>query len=180
MIVLCLTNVYELIRVWDYRNPFWLSTPRIEALDGLFQLVATEKAINLADSFFIVGNQHWDRLSTLHIVHHATMFVNIPLLIYLRADFGTMFFPTLLNSAVHALMYGYYATRWKRMKKFVTITQIVQLTLCAIHGILVLLMEQQLPHSQLIGAIQFCYMTWLLVEFLLFYRKAYTKRAQNV
>ncbi|XP_061337216.1 uncharacterized protein LOC133284235 [Gastrolobium bilobum] len=86
------------------------------------------KILEFLDTLFIILSRSIQRLSFLHVYHHATVL----LMCYLWLHTSQSLFPIALvtNASVHVLMYGYYflsglgiRPRWKRV---VTDCQIVQ------------------------------------------------------
>ena len=78
--------------------------PAMPAVVWLFML---SKVVDFMDTVLIVARGKWAQLSFLHCYHHATIFAMFWLTVAGAAQ-GDVFFPVLINSIVHTLMYLYY------------------------------------------------------------------------
>ena len=86
-------------------NGFDLSAgPAMPAVVWLFML---SKVVDFMDTVLIIARGKWSQLSFLHCYHHATIFAMFWLTVA-SASQGDVFFPVLINSVVHTLMYLYY------------------------------------------------------------------------
>jgi elongation of very long chain fatty acids protein 4 len=179
MMILCLIVVFAIVNIFDWQNPFFISRQFETVAVNIFNLFWIEKLLNFVDTLFIVLKAQYHRLSFLHVGHHASMALNMFLLDYLHANYGCMLFPILLNSLVHTFMFAYYLFKTNWLKIWVTRTQILQLILCMIHGIIMFWFETSLPFSKSIGVIQSLYMFGLIILFLKFYRSTYNNKEQT-
>ncbi|EDW41049.1 elongation of very long chain fatty acids protein 4 [Drosophila sechellia] len=94
------------------------------------------KILEFADTAFFILRHKWNQLSFLHVYHHSTMFLFC--WIYVKwLPTGSIFFPSMINSFVHVIMYSYYALsvlgpRFQKFlwwKRYLTGLQLVQFTI---------------------------------------------------
>ena len=99
------------------------------------------KFVDFCDTFFFVLRKKDRQLSGLHVFHHSCM----PIFCWIGLKFApggnSAFFP-MLNSAVHTIMYTYYAmSTFDRLKpylwwkKYITQMQMAQFVLVIVHSI---------------------------------------------
>ncbi|KAH7937208.1 hypothetical protein HPB49_008850 [Dermacentor silvarum] len=101
------------------------------------------KAGEMLDTLFFVLRKKTRHLSFLHLLHHSLALWSVWLVLTLGITGHVYSFP-LLNSAVHVVMYIYYALSalepamrpklW--WKKYVTLFQIIQFTALALHALI--------------------------------------------
>jgi len=100
------------------------------------------KIIDLMDTVFFVLRKKWSQVSPLHIYHHSS----VPLCVWLAVKFAPTagvngIFP-ILNSAVHVLMYTYYALsafgpsvqKYLWWKRYITQVQLIQFLVFFVYG----------------------------------------------
>lgn len=98
------------------------------------------KFVDFIDTFFFVLRKKTDHISTLHVVHHSLMPINIWFGFKLVPSVSVAFVP-FVNSFVHAVMYSYYflATLGPSVrpylwwKKHLTALQIIQIAGAVCH-----------------------------------------------
>jgi hypothetical protein len=118
-----------------------------------FYLYWLTKFLDLLDTVFFVLRKKYSQITTLHLYHHTV----VPILgwMYLWHRWGspaiTLF--ALLNSAVHVIMYSYYALAafgpkihpylwWKR---YITQIQLIQFALLCLYGFFIYAYQQNYP-----------------------------------
>ncbi|CAO1432089.1 unnamed protein product [Diamesa tonsa] len=136
------------------------------------------KCLEFMDTMFFILRKKDKQLSFLHIYHHSTMFF----FWWIGVKFvptGSTFFPALVNSFIHVVMYSYYGLAaigphmqpylwWKR---YLTILQLVQFAGAIILGINAIINGCDFP---LWMQYTLCvYMASFLVLFGKFYVKEY-------
>jgi len=135
--------------------------------------------ISLIHSFFVLRKKN-DHISTLHVVHHSLMPVNIWLGLKLIPTISAAFVP-FINSLVHAVMYSYYAaSTWPSLrpylwwKKYLTLVQIIQIAAAILHLFYIGLVPAcRVPRLLfLVGVVQG---VLILTLFCLFYVNSYIK-----
>ncbi|CAG2110367.1 unnamed protein product [Medioppia subpectinata] len=100
------------------------------------------KIIDLMDTVFFVLRKKWSQVSPLHLYHHSS----VPLCVWLAVKFAPTagvngIFP-ILNSAVHVLMYTYYALsafgpsvqKYLWWKRYITQVQLIQFMVFFVYG----------------------------------------------
>ncbi|CAD1469485.1 unnamed protein product, partial [Heterotrigona itama] len=98
------------------------------------------KLIEMLDTVFFVLRKKDRQISVLHLYHHALM----PLCAWVGIKFvpnGHLTFLGVINAFVHIIMYGYYMlasigphmNKYLWWKKYITMLQLVQFVLIAIH-----------------------------------------------
>ena len=137
------------------------------------------KFLDMFDSLFMVLRQKDDQLSFLHVYHHCTIGAIWGCLLHFGFGNGAAFFGAWINSLVHALMYFHYF--WTSLglrnpfKKYLTLFQMFQFSLCILQAVLVLVFDQQFTLEW--AVLQLCYHMTLLYLFLKFYLKSNGKKA---
>jgi hypothetical protein len=132
------------------------------------------KFLDMFDSFFMVLRKKSDQLSFLHLYHHMTIGLIWGLLLHFGVGNGTAFFGAWINSLVHALMYFHYL--WTSLgfvnpfKKYLTMFQMFQFSLCILQAVLVLFLDNQISTSW--AVLQLCYHMTLLYLFNDFLQKS--------
>jgi elongation of very long chain fatty acids protein 7 len=100
------------------------------------------KIIDLMDTIFFILRKKWSQVSPLHVYHHSS----VPLCVWLAVKFAPTagvngIFP-ILNSAVHVLMYTYYALsafgpsvqKYLWWKRYITQVQLIQFVVFFVYG----------------------------------------------
>lgn len=130
------------------------------------------KFLDMCDSLFMVLRKKGDQLSFLHVYHHLTIGMIWGILLHNGVANGTAFFGAWINSLVHALMYFHYF--WTSIgmrnpfKKYLTLFQMFQFSLCILQAVLVFPFDGQIPTKW--GVLQLCYHCTLLYLFNQFYK----------
>ncbi|VVA96705.1 unnamed protein product [Arabis nemorensis] len=144
------------------------------------QVFYLSKILEFVDTILIILGKSIQRLSFLHVYHHATVVVMC--FVWLRTRQSMFPVGIMMNSTVHVIMYGYYflcalgsRPKWKRL---VTHCQIVQFLLG--FGLSVLMLPELFFGSGCSG-IWGCYFNAafnfsLLVLFFNFYFKNYANK----
>jgi hypothetical protein len=131
------------------------------------------KFCDFFDSFFMVLKKKSEQLSFLHVYHHLTIGVIWGLLLHNGIGNGTAFFGAWINSLVHSLMYFHYLITSlgynNPFKKYLTLFQMLQFSLCILQAILVFPLDHQFPQPW--PVVQLCYHMSLLFLFNQFYKK---------
>ncbi|XP_072879996.1 very long chain fatty acid elongase 2 isoform X2 [Hemitrygon akajei] len=141
------------------------------------------KAIEFMDTIFFILRKKNSQITFLHVYHHATMF-NIWWCVLNWIPCGQSFFGPTLNSFIHVLMYSYYGLStipsmqpYLWWKKYLTQAQLVQFVLTIIHTMSAVIKPCGFPLGCLL--FQSSYMATLVILFINFYRKAYSKTQCN-
>ena len=100
------------------------------------------KIIDLMDTVFFILRKKWSQVTALHVYHHSS----VPFCVWLATSFAPTagvngIFP-ILNSAVHVLMYTYYALsafgpsvqRYLWWKRYITQIQLIQFVIFFLYG----------------------------------------------
>ncbi len=118
-----------------------------------FYLYWLTKFFDLLDTVFFVLRKKYSQISALHLYHHTI----VPILgwLYLWHRFGSPAISlfALLNSAVHVIMYSYYALsafgpkiqKYLWWKKYITQIQLLQFALLCTYGVFVFIFQQNYP-----------------------------------
>ncbi|KPI98128.1 Elongation of very long chain fatty acids protein AAEL008004 [Papilio xuthus] len=127
------------------------------------------KLTELLDTIFFVLRKKDNQISTLHIYHHTIM----PIITWIGVKYipgGQATLTAILNSFVHIIMYGYYLVsglgpqyrKYLWWKRHLTILQLIQFVIIAIHNVYPLLTDCNYPKwfnlISVINAIAFVYM----------------------
>ena len=137
------------------------------------------KFVELADTFFMVLRKKNKQISFLHVYHHA-MLIWAWYFVCAYAPGGESYFGALCNSAVHVVMYCYYAMSLLRIacpwKRYITGIQMAQFVVCFSHAVWCLA-------TGAYPAWLCCANMWVMVNMLLlfgrFYVKAYKKKKKK-
>ncbi|XP_073828475.1 very long chain fatty acid elongase 4-like [Musca autumnalis] len=138
------------------------------------------KLLEFSDTAFFILRHKWRQLTPLHIYHHSTM---LPLW-WIAAKYvptGSAFFPPLVNSFIHVIMYTYYALsacgpaiqKYLWWKKYLTALQLIQFTIGLFWSINSLLSKCEYPSW--LQYLSIAYMISFLILFGRFYQKEYTR-----
>ena len=139
------------------------------------------KFLDMFDSLFMVLRQKDDQLSFLHVYHHTTIGAIWGCLLHFGFGNGAAFFGAWINSLVHALMYFHYF--WTSLgfrnpfKKYLTLFQMFQFSLCILQAVLVLFFDQQFTLQW--AVLQLCYHMTLLYLFMKFFLKDQKKAKKS-
>lgn len=111
------------------------------------------KILDLMDTVFFVLRKKWSQVSALHLYHHSS----VPLCVWLAVCYAPTagvngIFP-IINSAVHVLMYTYYALsalgpkvqKYLWWKRYITIIQLAQFVVFFVYGLTYLIKQNGWP-----------------------------------
>jgi hypothetical protein len=142
------------------------------------------RLIEYIETIFFCLRKKFDQVSVLHVYHHIS--TAVILIVFLKHCGGMMetFFGT-LNLVVHFIMYGYYfLSSFKYCKKltnfikpFLTIIQILQLSVILGHNIIAAL--PSCPTVHWVFNLSIFNITTLLSLFVNFYVKSFIKKKRN-
>ncbi|CAI6347911.1 unnamed protein product [Macrosiphum euphorbiae] len=191
-IMMIIANVFiiiELILMTTKLNYSWMCQPityvnaeaelRIATAVWLYYII---KFFELLDTIFLMLRKKDNQLSFLHVYHHSTMFI----FSWLGTKYvpgGSAFLPILINSAVHVIMYIYYAlaaiqcSKIFKYKKYVTIIQLAQFSFALPLGINAIQSGCNWPLWM--KYLFVFYIITMLVLFGDFYKKNYIKKVSN-
>ncbi|XP_054159290.1 elongation of very long chain fatty acids protein 1-like [Oppia nitens] len=143
------------------------------------------KLVDLLDTIFFILRKKWTQVSPLHLYHHAS----VPVCVWLAVKFAPTagvngIFP-IFNSAVHVLMYTYYALSafgpivqpylwWKR---YITQVQLIQFVIFFIYGTTYVFKQTGWPTILICTSV--AQPPVYLVLFSSFYLKTYCESATN-
>ncbi|XP_037936318.1 elongation of very long chain fatty acids protein 4-like [Teleopsis dalmanni] len=139
------------------------------------------KLLEFADTIFFILRKKYEQLSFLHIYHHSTMF---PLwwIAIKWVPTGSTFFPTLINSFVHVVMYTYYGLsafgptirKYLWWKKYLTLLQLTQFTVGLLWAVQAIVYNCDFPTW--INYATMFYMISFLILFGRFYTLKYKRK----
>lgn len=120
------------------------------------------KGVEFLDTVFFIIRKKFNQISFLHVYHHCTMFI----LWWIGVKWvpgGQSFFGAMINSAIHVLMYSYYALaavgphthKYLWWKKYLTIIQMIQFHVTIGHA----------AHSLYSGCPFPAWMQWALIAY---------------
>lgn len=144
------------------------------------------KFIDLLDTVFIVLRKNQRQVTFLHVYHHTGVAAALwGATKYFPGGHGTML--GLINSFVHAIMYGYYlfttiAPSYKKSiwwKKYITKLQLAQFVILGLHAVSVLVLpgcEYQCKY--IYAAIMVPQNFFMFMLFYNFYKQAYGDKAK--
>ena len=96
------------------------------------------KFVEFMDTAFMVARKANKQISFLHVSHHAEM-GGIMYILVTQAPGGVSYFPPMINSFIHTVMYFYYALTavgirvpWK---KYITVGQLAQFVVVMAHAV---------------------------------------------
>lgn len=148
----------------------------------LFYYYYMSKFLDLADTVFFVLRKKQRQITTLHLYHHTVVPILMWMAMWMRCTAPGVSLFVFLNSAVHVIMYTYYALsalgpevqKYLWWKRYITQVQLAQFLVLVVY---VLTFGRHLtgypPEAFWFGAVQpplFFYM------FFDFYRKSYRKK----
>ncbi len=142
--------------------------------------------IDLLDTVFFVLRKKESQITSLHLYHHTV----VPILCWVSFKYNAMI-PIIrmflvLNTAIHVMMYGYYALAafgpsvqpYLWWKKYITQLQILQFIICGTYGIVLFCMQKNYPMDWFYFVVGqnplFFYM------FFDFYKHSYSQRNQKL
>lgn len=137
------------------------------------------KALDFADTLFMIIKGNWRQVSFLHVYHHFSIFLFYWLNTQCNYD-GDAYFAIVLNGSIHFIMYGYYlATSFNVtvpmfIKKTITNSQLTQFCLMESQGVALLTMDG-CGSSRRVTILYMVYISTMLVLFMNFKRQNYTK-----
>jgi len=112
------------------------------------------KIIDLMDTVFFVLRKKWSQVSALHIYHHSS----VPFCVWLAVNYAPTagvngIFP-IFNSAVHVLMYTYYALsafgpsvqKYLWWKRYITMVQLAQFVIFFAYALTYLIKQKGWPY----------------------------------
>lgn len=137
------------------------------------------KVVDLLDTVFFVLRKKQRQVSFLHTYHHGAMLCAGWVAVRFIAG-GHVLMIGLINSFVHTVMYSYYlwaifdksSSIW--WKKYITLLQIFQFGMIALHWI-VMLLSPPCGFPKVLGLILFPQNLFMICMFSDFYYKAYIK-----
>ncbi|XP_061388108.1 elongation of very long chain fatty acids protein 4-like [Musca vetustissima] len=142
------------------------------------------KLLEFSDTAFFILRHKWKQLTPLHIYHHSTMF---PLwwIAIKWVPTGSTFFPAIINSFVHVIMYTYYGLsacgpaiqKYLWWKKYLTALQLLQFTIGLLWAVQALIKQCDFPRW--ISWTTIIYMISFLILFGRFYKREYTRSHQK-
>ncbi|KAK8766401.1 hypothetical protein V5799_006816 [Amblyomma americanum] len=156
MVALSFYFIYITLKYTGMRNGqsllCWPTDPRPTVINMFFLDKAwyymLMKAGEMLDTLFFVLRKKTTHLSFLHLLHHSLALWSVWLVLTLGITGHVFSFP-LLNSAVHVVMYAYYALAalgpamrprlW--WKKYVTLFQISQFAALSLHALIPVLVD---------------------------------------
>jgi len=111
------------------------------------------KIIDLLDTVFFVLRKKWSQVTALHVYHHSS----VPFCVWLAVSYAPTagvngIFP-IFNSAVHVLMYTYYALsafgpsvqKYLWWKRYITQVQLAQFVIFFFYGLTYLIKQRGWP-----------------------------------
>nr|XP_018914890.1 PREDICTED: elongation of very long chain fatty acids protein AAEL008004-like isoform X3 [Bemisia tabaci]XP_018914891.1 PREDICTED: elongation of very long chain fatty acids protein AAEL008004-like isoform X3 [Bemisia tabaci] len=143
------------------------------------------KIIDLLDTVFFVLRKKQSHITVLHVYHHTCMAVGTWAFVkYTEGQQCVLI--GVINSAVHAVMYGYYllsalgpqVQKYLWWKKYITKLQMGQFIVIMGYLLRMLLYDNNLPKIVIIGL--FTNTGVFLALFYDFYRKSYFKPTKQV
>ncbi|CRL05709.1 CLUMA_CG018739, isoform B [Clunio marinus] len=160
-------------------NDFSKTALELRDMSHYYYLV---KVLDLLDTVFFILRKKNNQVTFLHIYHHVIMAIGCYWYIKFFSGGGHAYSLGLINSFVHAIMYGYYLLTSLKpeikesiwWKKYITQLQMVQFTILIIHFGVPIFTNCSFPKGLLIGVvIQNLFMLFLFGDF---YYKAYVKK----
>jgi elongation of very long chain fatty acids protein 4 len=179
-IMLNIYMIYGLSCVVSYPNIYGINIPYTANLRYFVYIHYLSKYFDYFDTFFIIlRGKEKQQLSFLHVYHHSTIGLIWGFLLHNEHGNGTASFGCLINSIIHLIMYSHYictSLGYKNpFKKYITRAQLLQFTLCLMHSLIVIALEDIVPKQYAI--IEFAYQTSMLILFSQFYYKSYYSRS---
>ena len=175
-ILLNMYMVYGLSAVVSYPNIYGINIPYTSNLRYFVYIHYLSKYFDYFDTLFIITRgKEKQQLSYLHVYHHSTIGIIWGFLLYRGHGNGTAAFGCFINSVIHLVMYSHYLCTSlgynNPFKKYITRAQLLQFSVCLIHSLIVICVEDIVPRRY--ALIELVYQTSMLVLFSNFYRKSY-------
>jgi len=171
----CTKSDFKDVPDWQYEVNVYL---------GYFYFLS--KIVDFSDTFFFVLRKRYNQASFLHVFHHGMMPFAAYLGLKFAPDFYSGFLP-LLNSAVHAVMYSYYALAcagkdlypyiwWKKYMTQIQMTQFVMICCHAIHSIV----NRKCEWPLIFGILEAFQSIFFFFLFYGFYRASFHREQQRI
>lgn len=167
-------------RLYDFKFPSNTDrSPMAEHCCFMIYLYMLSKFVDMTDTIFFILRKKYHQASFLHVYHHSFVPMLMWMAVKLMPNAGPAGLFPLLNSFIHALMYGYYTIaalgpRYQRLrvwKKYITIIQLVQFVCYIVHATLFLFLQSGYPIF--IVYIAYVQNPFFLVMFYQFFRATY-------
>ncbi|KAI8118691.1 Elongation of very long chain fatty acids protein 4 [Lucilia cuprina] len=178
------------INAWHLNYNYWCQPCRVIYTKHEIKLASAvwwfffSKLLEFSDTLFFILRHKWDQLTPLHIYHHSTMF---PLwwIAIKWVPTGSSFFPALINSLIHVVMYTYYGLsacgpviqKYLWWKKYLTAIQLLQFSTGLLWAIQAIATQCDFPLW--INCATIIYMITFLILFGRFYRRKYSGLAMT-
>lgn len=134
------------------------------------------KMVEMLDTVFMVLRKKDRQVSFLHVYHHV-LILWAWYAVCRYGGGGAAYFGGLCNSAIHVCMYGYYLLRLLNIpcpwKSHLTKAQLTQFCICMVHSFYNLYVG---TYARWLAMLQLFVMVNMLVLFMDFYKKAYSKK----
>jgi hypothetical protein len=175
-ILLNIYMIYGLSAVVSYPNIYGINIPYTNNLRYFVYIHYLSKYFDFFDTLFIIlRGKEKQQLTYLHVYHHSTIGIIWGFLLYRRHGNGTAAFGCFINSIIHLVMYSHYLCTSlgynNPFKKYITRAQLLQFSVCLIHSLIVIFVEDIVPRRY--ALIELIYQTTMLVLFSNFYRRSY-------
>jgi len=139
------------------------------------------KALDFADTMFMIIKGNWRQVSFLHVYHHFSIFLFYWLNAQCNYD-GDAYFSIVANGSIHFVMYGYYLVTTFNVhvpmfiKKSITNAQLIQFCCMESQGVALLVMDGcQSPRK--VTIVYMVYISTMLMLFMNFKSQNYKKPA---
>ncbi|KAH8303601.1 hypothetical protein KR018_006312 [Drosophila ironensis] len=134
------------------------------------------KVLEFTDTAFFILRQKWSQLSFLHVYHHSSMFI-LTWMCVKWVPTGSVYLPAVINSAIHVIMYGYYALsslgprvqRFLWWKRYLTCLQLLQFAFGVLWGTQAIFRRCEMGNKALFTG------TLYMIPFLYLFGKFYSK-----
>eukprot|EP01133_Synstelium_polycarpum_P016847 gene16847-20031_t len=183
-LILCLISLYITIETayQAYSNDYSLVcmpvdySPKGLGMAKVLWLFFFSKTIELMDTVFMVLRKKLDQITFLHVYHHSS----ILFLWWIGANWtpgGSAYFCTVINSAIHTIMYSYYTLAALKIdvwwKRYLTQIQLAQFLINLFASVYELYFD--CPFPRWMNYAMIIYMFSMLFLFGSFYINAYIK-----
>jgi len=185
-VVLCGWMVYRAILEHRRRGFRLVCNSHDLAEDGLAFITHCfylSKALDFADTMFMIIKGNWRQVSFLHVYHHFSIFLFYWLNAQCNYD-GDAFFSIVANGSIHFVMYGYYLVTAFNVhvplfiKKAITNAQLTQFCCMESQGVALLVMEG-CGSPRRVTILYMVYISTMLVLFMNFKNQNYKKSAKK-
>jgi elongation of very long chain fatty acids protein 4 len=178
-ILLNIYMVYGLSAVISYPNIYGINIPYTSNLRYFVYIHYLSKYLDYFDTVFIIlRGKEKQQLSYLHVYHHSTIGIIWGFLLYQGHGNGTAAFGCFINSVIHLIMYSHYLYTSlgynNPYKKYITRAQLLQFSICLVHSLIVIYIEDIVPRSY--ALLELVYQASMLVLFRNFYIKTYSHK----